>query len=483
VRAEVYPLNAFLSVAIVILAVELHKEADLRRLVLLAFVTGLGACNHHYLIALLGPGVLFLVAVRSANRRLLFRRFHLLLGAFVCGLAPYLMLPIRAGAFTTVRWGDPSTPGGFLWLVSARAFHKSAGRGSAADPVQIASNFAKFLDHNIGWIVVVLAAIGVILVARRSWKLAIGLSAIIGLNLLSQALFDFDPLNPDVAGYFIPSLWLFAILAVGPIDSGLRRSMDLAPIVRLASVTFLSGICLISALVVSVGSPRSSNLSDERSTSVFADEMYAFAGTGALLIPTYFETSFNLWYQDAVAGRRPDVAVINRLFRTYPGYDDYVEHRYPELTPLIAAESTGGGLNTDWLLAAASQRTVLMELLPPDEQLETAAVRHVRQRLLPAGLLLQLSPVPVPNLAYPEELAESDLRFWEVLYERLGEREFETDRNLAWIHFNRARFLLSQGRPSAAAPHLERALEIFPNDVDLHDLVRVAEEMQSNTGP
>lgn len=479
VRAEVYPLNALLSVIIVILAVELHQKTDLPRLILLAFVTGLGACNHHYLIALLGPGVLFLVATEQHNRRLLFRRFHLFVAALVCGLTPYLLLPIRAGAFTTVRWGDPSTPGGFLWLVSARAFHKSAARGSAADPAQVFSNFGQFLDHNLGWILVALAAIGLVLVLLRSWKLGLGLGVIILLNWFSQALLDFDPLNPDVAGYFIPSIILLALLAVGAIDAGLKRARGTSLIIRLATTTFLAGICLISALTVSVGAPRSSDLSDERATSVFADEMYAFAGTGAVLIPTYFETSFNLWYQDVVAGRRPDVAVINRLFRTYPGYDEYIEHRYPNLTPLLAVAGIGGGLDTAWLLQAASQRTILMELLPPDEELETPAVRRIREQLLPAGLMLQLSPIPIPHLAYPQELVDSDLRFWAVLYERLGEPAFETERNLAWIHYNRARFLLSQGRPEAAVHHLDRALDIFPNDVDLNELISVAAEMRS----
>ena len=467
VRAEVYPLNAVLSILIVWLSIELWRQQKNWHVAGLALLTGLGATNHHYLIAFLGPGVLFILLSSAERRRLLWRSLPAAIPCFFVGLVPYLMVPIRAAQFPTVRWGDPTSPSGLAWLVSARAFQKTAGRAARTDAVSILGNLARFLDENLSWIVVSLAVLGLVIVARRSAKLAFGLVLIVAFNFLSQALFDFDPHNPDVAGYFLVSTWLFAVFAITALD----WLLDLAK--RRASVTGWSirvlcvGAIVLAAAIVLPESWRSANLSSERSTDIFAEEIYAFTPTNGIVIPSYYETSFNLWYREVAVSERPDVAVVHRLFRTYPGYDDYLAFRYPDLAPMYDVPAVGGGLNAPWLAEQAAFRGILMEPLPPDEELMTESVQFLRQRLLPAGVMLRLAPIALPQGPFPADITIADEAFWDHFHERLDLTVLETSRNLAWIHYNRALLLIEQGRPEAAVAHIDRALGVFPNDIDL----------------
>lgn len=472
VRAEVYPLNLVISLAILVTTVGVVTRPRGSAIATLGFLTALGAANHHYLIALLGPGVLLTILLHGEARSWLWRRLPHAAGAFLIGLTPYLLLPVRAGAFTTVRWGDASTPSGMLWIVSAQAFHKTAERGAEADVVEMLGSVWRLLELDLGVIVLAASAVGLIALARARWRLALGLLLVIAANIWSQMAFDLDPYNPDVAGYYLPSLALIAALLVGALHAADRFARTQSLLIRCLSWLVLAAVPGVSLFTLVGDASERSDLSDERATDVLADETYAFVPTGGVLVPSYFETSFNLWYREVVACDRPDVAVVHRMFRTYPGYDDYLAHRFTDLAPLFVVQGVNGSLAVDWLAEHHQRHPAVFELMPRDDALATPSAAFVRTRLLPAGPMLRMAPTPPPLGAYPTPLADAETAYWEHLYDRLGPRAHETDRNLVWLHYNRALLLIDGQRYEDAALHVDRGLTIFPNDLDLRGLRR-----------
>lgn len=467
VRAEVYPLHLVTAVAIVWLALRVASEGDDeagrrragRHLIVLAFVTGLGLANHHYLVVFLAPGVVWMVASSRAGRWALLRRLPHAAAALAYGLLPYLLMPLRSSPALTVRWGEPETPGGFWWLLSAQAFQRATTRSAGIEPGVIVGNIGLFMSRHVGELALALAALGLALLARRRPAVAVGLALVIVCNILSQALMDFDPNNPDVAGYWLITAWLVAVLGgVGLVAlAAWARAQHPA---RWLALTLLVAVPLTAIAVAVPPALARADLSDERGTDVVADALYAVVPTDGVLVASYFQTSFNLWYRDAVAAMRPDVAIVHRLFRTYPGYDDAVRARYPWVAGLLEAPPETAELSLPWVLERAAGAGVFVELEPPEAGLRTPGNLRLREHLVPAGLLLRVAPFVVPPGPFPPALVAADQRFWADLEGRLDMGVKETADNLAWVHFNRVHLHLERRQLEAAEQHLEQTQAI-----------------------
>jgi hypothetical protein len=116
--AEVYTLHAFFVALILALLFWWDQTRSLRRLLVFAFVVGLGFGNHMQTV-MLAPAVLAFII--WSDRKVLFnvRHFLLLFFFFVLGLSVYLYLPIRTHAEAAIHWGDPDTLSRFMHHVGA----------------------------------------------------------------------------------------------------------------------------------------------------------------------------------------------------------------------------------------------------------------------------------------------------------------------------------------------------------------------------
>jgi len=284
---------------------------------------------------------------------------------------------------------------------------------------------------------------------------------------LSQVLFDFDPTNPDVSGYFLLSFSIVGLMAAG-VPAWLLARFSLQRQRSGAARPLAGSLVIVLALTAAALSlwltlPRSvqrCNLAHFRDTDHFARAIDQVAPTDALVVTGYHETIFNLWYRDVAECWRPDLAVIHHLFRTYPGYDEYLRFRYPELSNLLVSERSTTDLSVTGLLERAPGQAILVEI---DETLAPELERY----LLPAGLLQRLSPFPVPTGPWPKWLEDADRRFWRELMTRVHPENRETLGNLLWNHFHRAWLLDRQGQWPAALNALYRAIDLSPRDPDL----------------
>ncbi|MBN1944688.1 MAG: DUF2723 domain-containing protein [Bradymonadales bacterium] len=460
VRAEVYPLHLVMAVAVGVTAWMAATSGRPDHWFLLGFSSGLACCNHHYLTLFLAPAGLWLLVSVPMARKGFVRRIPLALLGLLLGLLPYLLLPVRSRALPTVRWGEGDSLAGFFWIISARAFQKTAGRLSRTDAGSILEVLGEFFSHHLGPILLLLAALGLILLTRRQARLAIAIALLIAANLFTQILFDFDPTNPDVAGYFLLSLWLCGLLAPGPLAALATWTAKRTRRAYRLTLVLAAVLALLSAALALPYSMDRADLSSLRDTDRFADAIFEAAPTGALLVTSYFETIFNLWYRDTAECRRPDVAVVHRLFRAYPGYDRYLLDRYPELAEALVSPRRQGELDTDWLLQQASHRPILLEL---DQTLQA----QLRPRLLPLLLLTQLAPFPLPHKPWPKPLDSVDRAFWTRFLDGVHLHQRETMGNLLWLLYHRAVLLMEQGQTAAARDYLARALALSPDDPDL----------------
>ncbi|RJR41831.1 MAG: DUF2723 domain-containing protein [Desulfobacteraceae bacterium] len=120
VSAEVYSLHLFFVAAIFRLTWWWDQKREIRRLMLLAFVSGLSFGNHMQTV-MLGPAILFLILHHERLTIFRLRSFALLCFLFILALSIYLYLPLRTNAGAAITWGDPNTLGRFLAHVTARS--------------------------------------------------------------------------------------------------------------------------------------------------------------------------------------------------------------------------------------------------------------------------------------------------------------------------------------------------------------------------
>src|SRR4029077_3102703 len=71
-------------------------------------------------------------------------------------------------------------------------------------------------------------------------------------------------------------------------------------------------------------------------TDRYAGALLDEAPSRSVLVTSYFQTVFALWYLRGVEGRRPDLDHVHRHFLAYPGYRDELVLRHPALTSLLA---------------------------------------------------------------------------------------------------------------------------------------------------
>ncbi|HUH04031.1 MAG TPA: hypothetical protein VML75_18670, partial [Kofleriaceae bacterium] len=167
----------------------------------------------------------------------------------------------------------------------------------------------------------------------------------------------------------------------------------------------------------------------------------------ALLLIDYFETSYRVAALRTIEHARPDVAVLDLAFLTYPGFDREARWRYPELAHLIDAPlRLGQPLPIEALQRL--DRPVVIQLQPELDP-------RVMPWLIPRGAFAWLVPgAPPPRLR--AELEREEVRARAALGARFdAPARGDTDgvRNtLLWHDFNRLRYYCRWIAPTAWVP-------------------------------
>jgi hypothetical protein len=461
IRGEVYSLHFLVAIATLWLMVSV-EQLGLRALMLCALVLGIGLLNHHYLTFFLFPAVLAWLLLARFGTRPLVAGVAASLGIGLAIVAGYAALVARGAARPHGSWAWPDSLQNLYWVVSAQAFQKTAAKVVTVDVATGLTKVSLLFMEQVGPLGLLLGAAGLVGLAVTKPRIGLPLSILVVLNLATQFIFDFDPWNPDVLGYFMISVAALG-LGAGWLLQQLAEGLSRPNIVRLTAYCLLPLTALFWG-IAEAADGRTRDLGDYRESEVFRDAFLRDAPPDSLWVTAYFETAFQTWYAQGPEDQRPDLVHLHRSFRTYPHYDAMIVAAEPRLAPLLEADAGIAALSTAGLSAWASRSAVRVE---PDELVST----EERQHLLAGegGLVWRTE---VPTVAEREEAAAAALTAWERRFPTGSSLELQSSRNLIWWSVGYARFLQQTGDRSGAAAFVSMALERSPNDPDLLGLMR-----------
>ena len=148
---EAFSLNDLFAAVLILIGLYFWEATKSKRyklsekfLLLFTFFFSL-SLTHHQTIILLLPGFLYLFFKSGFHKRLSYLLFTKLLFAGLLGLLPYLYLPIAASFNPPANWGNPTSFGRFLAVVTRAEF--GTFRSSVLGPQHI--GFERFVQ--IGW--------------------------------------------------------------------------------------------------------------------------------------------------------------------------------------------------------------------------------------------------------------------------------------------------------------------------------------------
>jgi hypothetical protein len=337
IRVEVYALSSLCVLAAIAGVIRFYDSDDARWLALAGLAFGLGLTNHHFLTVLgaLPPALVLLSRRFDASLRR-----GVILGALttLAALSLYLYLPLRAAHDPIVAWGHPTTLSSIWWTISAASFQRSVGTGVEGDATALV--FAIF--DQLTPVAPFLALGGLYLCARKNLRLALALVLMLLGPIAARVVVPFDPGNPDAFAYFSTGIAALALSCV-PLFAMIAR-------VRVVAV-----VLAIASIVLGIARAPAYSLSHFDDVHEIVAPTFARAPADAIVVPSYYQTTFALMYFRVVEGLRPDASYLPRHALDQPGLDASLVRSDPRLAPLL------GDHRLDVPALAASARPRLVE--------------------------------------------------------------------------------------------------------------------------
>jgi transmembrane protein TMEM260 (protein O-mannosyltransferase) len=323
-RAEVYALNLLVLLVALerLLSWDRGNEGALGQA---AFALGLGLGNHHLLVLLFA-----LVALPWVLARRPWGRLWRWAAPGLLGMCVLLYLPLRAASWPEVDWGAPTTLGRLGWLVSARAFSRTAARVAVEPLAPRVEGVAWLPVAQLGIVGAAAALAGLYFLlrlrgTRRSGLLIAGAAA---ASAAGPLIVGFDPFNPDAHGYLLVLLASGAACAAAFV-AGADAILRLAGRVRPARM--LGPALLAAGLLQAARFFGDADLRGAWSAEETARQVAAAVPSGGVLHTALYKTAFNLWYLRIAEGFRPDLRHLHVGFLGFPGYRESIARRDPDL--------------------------------------------------------------------------------------------------------------------------------------------------------
>ena len=282
------------------------------------------AFTAHLTTVLLAPALIVFAWNRLGGMRLL-RAALRLVPAFLAGLLPYALLPLRSAQGPRFDWGGTHTLNGFLDHVSGREF-----RGWMFADAETWLRQARFLAYRLpwdtAWAGLLAAAIGAGLLARRSRALGAALALVIVVAALYACGYRIRELEPYLLGCIF-GLGLFA--SVGLL--AIRERFGPA-----AAVT--CGLLLI-ALNVSVHWRECDESGNRLVEDLTLNQLRSLPPRTLLFTRQWDYFLASSFYFQEVEGTRRDVVVVSPDLLRFGWYVDELERRAPGLVLGVSDEA------------------------------------------------------------------------------------------------------------------------------------------------
>ena len=473
IRAEVYTLNIFLTLSLILLLVKWSKGKNTNRcfniLILFSFILGLSLANHPLLIITLLPAFLTFSLVNDFKRFLNLKKIEVLSSFFVLGISLYLFLPIRSHLSPGINWGRPDSLVNLFSYITRSSQPTSVVTSSVIPYLNRFWFTISFPVIQFGLPLFWLGVFGVYTMFKQSKRFFIFTFLLFILNLITAAwAADFSLRNYDLLGYLLPSLSIFAIwfamgiffftesmLKVGRIS---RRWFDFAHHKRRYArqthifKVFLCGSILLLPLFQIARNLHQCNKRSNDCAYQYAEQILNSVKKDALIIVEDDNTLTTLWYLNHAEKKRPDVKIISSSALGQKSYRDQLREQYKEVgLPKIESENSQKiayhlcRLNIDKMPIYCQYYTN-----------DTVFAHH----LSPAGYLFEYHRQRVA-------LSDSDIKMQkEFLETNLKNKRFDliTKEHFGNLIFNTGVFYNHLGISTASLEYFLWALEIDPSN-------------------
>jgi len=333
-------------------------------LIVAGFVGGLGVGVLPQIVLVVPGAVILLYAKTKRNRRQgwpnLWRHWlGPLLIATAIGLSIFIYLPLRATVQPMVNWGDPRTLDRFWAVVAATQYHQYLALIGPGEWFNRFFDGIMQIGQQLSWAGLGLALLGGYTLWHHDRAIVGYLASLIGLTILFRTSY---PVMGNIV-YLIPALYGTALLA--GIGTAWLLSLAQKQIgVKAATVLGLGFLVVFSLRAVAIAPTL--DISTDNSAALFGKRILTGLPSNALVVSERDETTFSLWYLQAL-GVRPDVAVVDRRLLVYDWYQHQLIRRYPDLDP--QAMSLGR-------FTALARPVYVLEGLPGKEMIRSVAVTH-----------------------------------------------------------------------------------------------------------
>jgi len=325
IRADPHPLHVLLALAVILLLLEWHGRGHPYRLLAIATALYGLSLGNHLLAAVLAPalGAFVLAAEPGIVRRI--RRLAGLALALLAGAAVYLYIPLRAAAGPAIHHDYAPTTWDLFWrYVLGRDFGSGMGFLTTDGPAIAAGRFGAFFNSLVDGSslavavgLLLLGLGGLVVVARRDWRIALLLGLAGGLTLYAALTY----VNADIERYYFLPLALLAALAACGAQALLDRAAAAQPEMATAGVALL----LVPAALAWTNADHAT----ARTARCYADATLAAVAPRAIVM-SWWSYATPLWYALHVDGERPDVEVVLGD-ATIPAE---LERRFPDGRPI-----------------------------------------------------------------------------------------------------------------------------------------------------
>jgi hypothetical protein len=259
------------------------------------------------------------------------------------------------------NWGNPVTPHGFIWMVSASAYRGYAFALPLSYLPARLSAWAGGLLTQFGIWGLLLGLTGLCRVAERDSRRALSE----GLAFVLYSAYAIGYNTADSYVYLIPTYLVFALW----IGEGLHHLLGMLrercghrsslPRLTLALTAILPIIPLVS-------NHASLDLSSDVQAAEYGADIMRSLPAGATVISASDGHTFSLWYAREVLQPRPDVVLLDQDLLQYRWYIQNLESRHPQLS--LPSDACDQCALLDTLFADADDARVVY-LTDPDEDL------------------------------------------------------------------------------------------------------------------
>lgn len=313
---EVFGLNNFFVILILVLALLFYQTKKLHFLYLLGFVTGLSLTHHHTILFVL-PAALLLVL---RHFKLLISHWSIIpLGilSFLSGLIPYLYVPFAASQDPIVNWDNVNSWERFVHLVMRKDYGFAPTlQGTTPLPIKfiLVRDYLMTLADNYSYQIVFVALLGIVKLIRLDKWLAF---CLLFAFVLSGPFFIFYAAPPiaTTAGWgIIERMYTFSsVTFIFFVPFGFLLIKDFFAKrfpKKVYGTAVLLYFLIIPLFMVYYNFPKA-DLSKTTIGNNLALDIVTPLPKNALLFMEGDTTTFNLWYVHHVLKTRQDIGIIN----------------------------------------------------------------------------------------------------------------------------------------------------------------------------